>query len=80
VEAYQEKAHGYKVITNQDKIKAVQERIEALLIHVSVLEEDILNNPDGDHPDKRRRQEVLDDILSSIQSLKTEKMVLTNQG
>ena len=68
------------MISNQDKIQVIQDRIDALFIHVPALEEDILNNPGNDHPEKRSRQEVLNDILLSIRVLEAEKNTLTNQG
>lgn len=68
------------MISNQEKAQLIQDRIDALLIHVKALEDDILNNPETDHPDKKPKQDVLNEILSSISFLEAERKSLTNQG
>lgn len=68
------------MISNEEKINEIQNRIVLLSLHRTALENDILSNPQGDHPDKRPRQQVLDDILSTINALDLEKEALTNQG
>ena len=68
------------MITNIEKIEIIQNRINTINLHVAALREDILQTPNGDHPEKPTRQSVLDDILGIINVLKIEKVALTNQG
>ena len=76
---HQEKVAGYKM-TIEEKVKIIKDRIQVLEIHVPVLERDILDNPDGDHPDKPSRSSVLQDIKNSIQALKDLEESLTSQS
>ena len=75
----QERVAGYKM-TIEEKVKIIKDRIEVLEIHVPVLEQDISNNPDGDHPDKPSRLSVLQDIKNSIQALRDLEESLTSQS
>lgn len=68
------------MITNTDKIEALQNKINMLNLHITSLREDILESPFGDNVEKPTRQAVLDDILSIIEALEIEKIALTNQG
>lgn len=67
-------------MTIEEKIKIIENRIESLQIHVIALEQDILDNPGSDHPDKSSKRSVLEDIKQSINALNNFKMSLTNQG
>lgn len=67
-------------MTTEEKVKIIKDRIQALEIHVPVLERDILDNPEGDHPDKPSRSLVLQDIKNSIQALKDLEESLTSQS
>lgn len=58
----------------------MQNRINTMNFHVIALREDILQTPNGDHPEKPTRQSVLDDILGIINALEIQKTALTNQG
>lgn len=67
-------------MTIEEKIEIINNRVEALEIHVLVLEQDILNNPGADHPEKPTRASVLKNIKQVIQALGELKITLTNQG
>jgi hypothetical protein len=68
------------MITNIEKIKIIQDKINTLNLHVTALSEDISQAPLGDHAEKPTRQSVLDNILGIINALEIEKIALTNQG
>jgi len=70
---------GYKM-TIEEKVKIIKDRIEILEIHIPVLEQDVLNYPDADHPDKPSRASVLYDIKKSIQALMDLELSLTSQS
>jgi hypothetical protein len=72
--------HGHKMITNIEKIDIIQDKINTMNLHVTVLREDILQTPLGDHAEKPTRQSVLDSILGVIDALEIEKLALTNQS
>jgi len=74
-----ERALGYKM-TIDKKIEIIKDRIKSLEIHVPVLENDILNDPEGDHPDKPSRSLILQEIQQAIQNLRDLEISLTNQG
>ena len=68
------------MVTNIEKIDIIQNRINSMRLHVTALREDILQVPQGDHPEKPTRQDVLDNIIGIIDALEIEKTALTNQG
>jgi len=72
--------HGHKMITNIEKIDILQNRINAMNLHVAALRKDISQAPFGDHAEKPTRQSVLDNILGIIDDLEIKKIALTNQG
>ena len=57
----------------------MQDRINAMNLHVTSLREDIFQKPLEDHVEKPTRQSVLDNILGIIDALEIEKIALTNQ-
>lgn len=63
----------------QDKINLINNRIENMNIHISVLENDIINNPDSDVEGKINRSQVLEEFKSIKNSLILELDLLTNQ-
>lgn len=67
-------------MTIEEKVKIIKDRIEALEVHVPALEQDILNNPGTDHPDKRPRAMVLQEIKKAIQDLRDLEISLTSQS
>jgi hypothetical protein len=79
VTSYMEKARGYNM-TIEEKNKLIKDRIESLQIHVTALEQDILDNPGSDHPDKPSKESVLEEIKQIIKALKNFEISLTNQG
>jgi hypothetical protein len=52
----------------------------SLDVHVLILENDILKNPDADHPDKMPRSIALEEIKRAIRGLQDLEISLTNQG
>lgn len=67
-------------MTIDQKILFLQNRIDNMSIHVSVLSQDIEDNPDSEIEGKRERGLVLNDLLSEISVLQAELEALTNQG
>lgn len=63
----------------QDKINLINNRIENMNIHISVLENDIINNPDSDVEGKINRSQILEEFKSIKNSLILELDLLTNQ-
>ena len=62
------------------KVYILKEKIQVYEDQVKFLQEAILENPEGDHPEKPSRQKMLDDYLAKIAALNTELDLLTNQG
>ena len=60
------------MITNDEKITEVANRLNSLKIHIPILEENIREYPDGDHPDKPSRKSVLQDIKNKVKALQEE--------
>lgn len=67
-------------IENENKIDLLNARISNLDIHINVLSNDILTNPDLDVIGKPTRQSVLEEFKSIKEALLIEKEALTNQG
>jgi len=74
-----EKVVGHKM-TIDKKIDLIKNRIMSLDVHVLILENDILKNPDADHPDKMPRSIALEEIKRAIRGLQDLEISLTNQG
>jgi hypothetical protein len=68
------------MITTIEKIEIIQDKINAMNLHVTALREDISKEPMGDNPEKPTRQSVLNDMISIIDAMEIEKIALTNQG
>lgn len=60
-------------IDNQEKINIINNIIDNLDIHISILEQDILLNPDLDIEGKPKRSSILQDLYYKKQSLHNEK-------
>lgn len=67
-------------IDDTDKIDLINVKISNLDAHISVLSEDILNNPGADVDGKPTRQSVLEDFELKKNALILIKQTLTNQG
>jgi len=67
-------------INNEDKIVLIDIKIFNLDLHISVLNQDILDNPGGDVEGKPTRQSVLEEFQLKRNALVMEKEALTNQG
>lgn len=67
-------------IDNTDKIDLINARISNLDVHISILSEDILNNPEADIDGKPTRQSVLEEFELKKNALILTKQALTNQG
>jgi hypothetical protein len=65
------------MLTNKEKIIEVTNRLNSLKIHIPILEENIKDYPDGDHPDKPTRESVLQDIKAKVGVLQEELDKLT---
>jgi hypothetical protein len=65
-------------MTNEEKIEFLNIKINNFNMHINVLERDILENPNSDHPDKTTRQSVLNDFYSKKQAIiqEIEKLVI----
>jgi hypothetical protein len=64
-------------MNNMEKVIIIQDKINNLLVHMSVLEKDILDNPDLDIDGKPLRLDVLNDLKSIKKSLESELSLLT---
>lgn len=64
-------------MNNMEKATIVQDKINNLLLHVNILEKDILDNPDLDIDGKPLRLDVLNDLKSIKKSLESELSLLT---
>ncbi len=64
-------------MNNMEKAIIIQNKINNLLVHMSVLEKDILDNPDLDIDGKPLRLDVLNDLKSVKKSLESELSLLT---
>lgn len=60
------------IITNQEKIKFVQDYIDGIQYSIDILSNDIVNNPDGDIEEKPSRQAVLEDLIQQKTNLLNE--------
>ena len=67
-------------INNEDKIVLIDIKISNLDVHISILNQDILDNPEGDVEGKPIRQSVLEEFQLKRNALVMEKETLTNQG
>ena len=68
---------GHNMLTNQEKIIEITNRLNSLKIHIPILEENIRDYPDKDHPDKPTRNSVLQDIKAKVGVLQEELDKLT---
>jgi hypothetical protein len=59
-------------MTNQEKIEFLQDYISGIEYSTSILENDILENPNADLDGKPTRQSVLNDLRSQKESLLEE--------
>jgi hypothetical protein len=67
-------------ITLEEKINIINNRIDNINIHIEILQQDIVNNPDEDVEGKRPRAEVLNDFYLKRSAMLEEREALTNQG
>ena len=64
-------------MTNEEKIDILSNKIDNFNIHISVLEKDILDNPNIDIEGKPLRQDVLNDFYAMRQAIVEELERLT---
>lgn len=64
----QQRQDGHNM-TNEEKIILLNNRIDNFNIHIGVLEQDILNNPNDDYPNKPLRQDVLNNFYAMRQAI-----------
>jgi hypothetical protein len=72
----QQRQDGHDM-TNEEKIILLNNRIDNFNIHIGILEKDILDNPNDDHPDKPLRQDVLNNFYAMRQAIVQEIEELT---
>ncbi len=65
-------------LNNIDKIDLINAKISNLDVHILVLSEDILNNPEADVDGKPTRQSVLEEFQLKKNALILMKQALTN--
>jgi hypothetical protein len=64
-------------MTNEEQIVLLNNQISNLDVHIGVLENNILDDPDSDHPDKPLRQDVLNNLYAIKQDVIQEIEQLT---
>lgn len=67
-------------MTIEEQLTALQNKIDNLNIHISVIEKDILDNPEADVEGKPSRSFVLNEFILRKNALEAEKNLLTSQG
>lgn len=67
-------------LNNQEKIEIINDRILTLQELINITQQYILDNPDGDHPDKESRSSILANYMAKKEALSSELNLLTNQG
>lgn len=60
------------MITNEEKIQFIQDFISGLNYSIGILEQDIIDNPNGDVEEKPTRQYVLNDLILQKSALLNE--------
>ena len=67
-------------LNNQEKIEIINDRILTLQELINITQQHILDNPDGDHPDKESRSSILANYVAKKEALSSELNLLTNQS
>jgi hypothetical protein len=67
-------------LNNQEKIEILNDRISALQELINITQQYILDYPDGDHPNKRPRSEILSEYIDKKNAMQAELDLLTNQA
>lgn len=65
-------------IDNKEKIDIINERINTYIELINITQQYILDYPDGDHPNKRSRSEILSEYIDKKNALQAELDLLTN--
>lgn len=63
-------------MNKEDKLIILNNIISNFNYHISILEEDIKNNPDADVPGKETRQSVLQDFILKLRVIENEKQMV----
>ena len=67
-------------LNKEYKILIISEKINIYNDQIVFLENAILENPNGDHPEKPSRQSILDDYRLKATALQSELDLLTNHS
>ena len=59
-------------LTKEEKIERIQDRINSHNIHIDFLTQAIIDNPNGDHPEKPARQYLLDSYIVRKKAMQEE--------
>lgn len=59
-------------LIKKEKIQRIQDRLNSYNIHIEFLTQAILDNPNGNHPEKPSRQSLLDDYIAKKKALELE--------
>jgi hypothetical protein len=66
------------MISKQEKINLLNNMIDNYNIHINILSNDILNNPNDDIVGKPKRQNVLDEFYEKRNALQDELLSVEN--
>jgi len=67
------------MITDNDMISAINQKISNIDFHISILSKDISDYPDSDIEGKVPRQDVLEDLLRIRLALEEESLTISNK-
>jgi hypothetical protein len=69
---------GLRMISKEEKINLLNNMIDNYNIHINILSNDILNNPNDDIVGKPKRQNVLDEFYEKRNALQYELLSVEN--
>lgn len=72
-----EKVRGLNMISINDKLDAIDKRIEAIRVQVNFLEDAIESSPIWDEPEKPSRESVLSTYILRLEALNALRNTLT---
>lgn len=67
-------------LNNEEKINIINNMINNINLHISILDQDISLNPDDDVEGKRKRSDVLADLYSRKNALEEELFNIQDSG
>ena len=73
----EQQLQGGHNMTNEEQIVLLNNQIDNFDVHIDILEKNILDYPDSDHPDKPLRQDVLNSLYAMKQDVVQEIEQLT---